>query len=423
MGEPKSRTAWRSILWDRGTAILRTLSGIDGAQNPPARQTKSSTEVTIKDHARVQLKEFFEASEPRRTRYSHLPTLFEGASSSLRLHSGFDLNKSGYSTIGQVFDLADATTCLQLIRGVQLYLNAVERRGQSALLPILPAQFERAINGFFEQEGIPLRLAAEGFARTVFSDLEALRRALLLGGDEMASCQQGDLQVEMVASTVQASLVSPGAVLVDYGCGLGRVLAGLSSAPLFQQALYVAVDEPIGEKVRMLAERVGGTASFMGRDEFIRSSIMANVVMVVNTLHHMPFSDMARQLAALVAHLKMPGHLLIHDMGQFSVPEQRNVPWPGEYIEMLFDDPCFKTNLRTTVSRGKRIPIANVLISVTQRANFEEVLHANVQRVWAEMKKHTVSEISALYESSDPNLQVELHHALFRNANLDINRP
>jgi hypothetical protein len=80
-------------------------------------------------------------------------------------------------------------------------------------------------------------------------------------------------------------------VLVDDGCGLGRVLQGLASAPRFKTASYVAIDEPIPQSVRQLASEVGASANFLERERYLKAPVEADVL-AVNVLHHIPFSEL-----------------------------------------------------------------------------------------------------------------------------------
>jgi ubiquinone/menaquinone biosynthesis C-methylase UbiE len=224
----------------------------------------------------------------------------------------------------------------------------------------------------------------------------------------------------MVVSTVQALLSRPGAVLVDYGAGLGRVLAGLAQASRFQSAEYVAVDEPIPDEVRALAGTTGASARFVARTEFLASPVHADAIMIVNTLHHIPFRDVPKQMAVLLRALKPGGMLLVHEMGELREPEQRNVPWRGEDLHELFDGPAFSINARSTVSRSG-IPLCHALVGLCDEATVDESLDQNIRRVWTQMKTRTLDEIAQLYRARDEVKHVALQQALIVNANLDLN--
>jgi len=247
-----------------------------------------------------------------------------------------------------------------------------------------------------------------------------LRQVLLRGEEDVAGCRQGDQQVEMVVSTVQALLARPNAVLVDYGAGLGRVLAGLAEASRFQTAEYVAVDEPVPPEVMALAGSTGASSRSVSRSDFLQNPLPADVIMVVNTLHHIPFADIPGQLERLLRSLKPGGVVLVHEMGELREPEQRNVPWRSEDLHLLFAGGAFAINARSTVSRSG-IPLAHVLVELLDATRCHEALNENVRRVWMQMKTRTLDDIRALYEARQEDRHVALQHALIINANLDLN--
>lgn len=304
------------------------------------------------------------------------------------------------------------------------FLAATSRhlRSSPGIAPLSWERFEARVNVILAADGNLFRLSGAKWLSSGQSDAEVLRRTLLNGDEDLAGCRQGDQQVEMVVSTIQERLGRDGAVLVDYGAGLGRVLAGLAQAERFRSAAYVAVDEPIPDTVRKLAQTTGATAQFMSRTDFLRQPVFADVIMVINALHHMPFSDVAAQLERLIGALKRGGVLLVHEMGALRDPEQRNVPWRLEDLYQLFEGPCFSRNARSTVSRTG-IGLANVLIGQSDERGMGRALAVNVREVWSQMKARTLREIAELYSSGDESRHVDLQHALIVNANLDLNQP
>ena len=350
-------------------------------------------------------------------------TLFSGAIERVQAGAGEDLRKRvDASSIEEMCERADDDVLALFLRGCWYHLREQEHSGRT--IPLSLAEFEEAINQTVAAGGYPFRLQEGGWVPTVASDAEALYRALLSNADDAAEFKQGDIQIEMVVSTVQERLSKPGVVLVDYGVGLGRVLLGLATAGHFKNVTYVAVDEPIHDDVKALAGKVGARAEFHEREAFLASSrFAADVVMVVNTLHHIPFPALATQLTSILLKLKPGGVLLVHEMAELRDPEQRNVPWRAEDIQMLFSTPLLKTNLRTTRSRGQKVPIANLLVEVAASGDISGALEANARAVWEQMKARTLDAIRELYLSKDSEQYRELQYALIANANLDLNRP
>jgi hypothetical protein len=172
-----------------------------------------------------------------------------------------------------------------------------------------------------------------------------------------------------------------------------------------------------------LASTTGASASFIGRDEFLTSDVRADVIMVVNTLHHIPFSDIPRQLFGLFAALREGGVVLVHEMGELRHPEQMNVPWRAEDLWKLFDGPRFTMNPRTTQSRSG-VPLSNVLVEARgSLSEYRDALDANARTVWMQIKRRVLDDVRRLYGSRDEHAHAELQHALIINANLDLNPP
>ncbi len=153
----------------------------------------------------------------------HVP-LFKRVCQVLRERDGIDLEELDYGSLQDVCasgveaDVEGAT--------VALFLSATwHHLLANPLLPMGPDEFQQRANAILSAEGTKYRLSSGQWLATGVTEAEVLRRILLRGEDDAAGCRQGDQQVEMVVSTVQALLSRPGAVLVDYGAGLGRVLA------------------------------------------------------------------------------------------------------------------------------------------------------------------------------------------------------
>jgi hypothetical protein len=375
--------------------------------------------VTISDRAATRVLELLRRCDARTAR-QNLP-LFQRACAVLRERDGIDFEDLGWRRLEDVCVSGtvpvESSTALAIVSAT---LEVMRSSPESA--PISADAFELRINEIFSDEGIAYRLRDGSWRTSATTEAEVLRRLLLRGDDDVAGCRQGDQQVEMVVSTIQSRLASPGAVLVDYGAGLGRVLAGLAEAERFRTSLYVAVDEPIPESIKALARTTGASTRFLGRREYMAKPVEADVTMVVNTLHHMPFRDAPKQLATLVRALKPGGAVLVHEMGMLREPEQRNVPWKVEDLYALFAGPTFSLNARSTVTRSG-VPLAHVLVQRGEDLDLEQVLTANIRRVWAGMKTRTLEEIADLYEAHDEARELELQHALIVNANLDLNQP
>jgi 2-polyprenyl-3-methyl-5-hydroxy-6-metoxy-1,4-benzoquinol methylase len=333
----------------------------------------------------------------------------------------FGIDLSSHQGPRQLCERADIPSLLNYLRGCAAHLRDWEERPYFRLTN---TEFQEQVSGIFEDDAFPYRMTGGGVRPLADSDAEALRRTLLANPADMAACEQGDVQVEIVVSTIQERLSRPQSVLVDYGCGLGRVLQGLASAPRFKTSSYIAVDEPIPESVRQLAGEVGASARFLEREKYLKAPVDADVILAVNVLHHIPFSELPSQLSTLLKSLKQDGILVVHEINELRHPEQRNVPWLFEDIFSLLSFPGLHLNPRTTQSKRTRTPLSNVVISVnTDIADIQSRLQISADSVWHQMKQRTLASIAEMYDTQDEDRHLELQHALITNANLDLNRP
>ena len=352
--------------------------------------------------------------------------LYDGADELLRSRAGLDLSKLE----PPVFNCEDA--CRADWRVLALFLQAarahlvrIQQSTGGRAAPVTPGEFEGRVNAIMEGAQRPERLRSGEWVTAGATAAEALRRVLLADADDMAGCTQGDMQVEMVASTVQDRLSQKGAVLVDYGAGLGRVLAGLASAPKLAETNIIAIEDAANPAVRGVAAQIG--AKLTTRAAFLGTPTAADVIMVVNTLHHIPFREVGAQFAGMMRALKPDGVMLIHDMAELREPEQRNVPWRMEDVLALFQLEALELNPRSTTSRRKKVPIWNLIVGVADRevlsGDLEARLAKNAERVWMRMKARTLERIERVYARREPNDEAELQYELITNANLDLNRP
>jgi hypothetical protein len=305
----------------------------------------------------------------------------------------------------------------KIVQGAYLILKGLPRQN------VRCEWFEHNVNAALRDGNISLRLVDGTWKCSAESEADDLLRQVLLDRSDVAGCQRGDVQVEMVASSAQVML-GGGATVVDYGAGLGRVGDGLSTAREFAFARYLAVDSPITAALRAHVASFGENCATMEREEFLRGAVRADVVLVVNTLHHVPFADIPRQFVALLRSLQSRGILVVHEMGAVEPPEQRNLPWTHDRITSLLRCEGLRVNARETRSKGKGIPLAHVIVSVEGSLDgIEQQLAERSRGVWQEMKRTTVDQIAELYARGNPDAVPDLRRAMIHNANLDLNPP
>lgn len=283
------------------------------------------------------------------------------------------------------------------------------------------ASFENFVNEILNKFNFPLKLQNANMIENTKDAASTLRKALLMGEGDPASKAHGDIQVEMVSSSIQMLLSKPGAKIIDYGAGLGRILQGLETADLLTRVNYVCVEENPDKRLTDLVKRKGVT--LCSREEFFKQDITAHGIMIVNTLHHMPFKDIPRQFNKMLNSLDDGGVLLVHEMGLHKVPEAWNVPWSIENIKCLFENiPGLMHNSRSTESKGG-VPLSHCVLTVDQKRDFTNELSRNVEKTWRLMKRSTLLKIEELYKLADVNHEPELARVLAINANLDLNPP
>jgi len=289
------------------------------------------------------------------------------------------------------------------------------------------AYFADNLNRVLEDEGLPIRIDEGQWRLSIESKADRVLIDVLADVGEVASCTQGDPQVEIVSASVHDRLDKDGVTIVDYGAGLGRVGDGLTASSHFARAAFVAVDEPIHPDLKTFVEALPN-GRVMGRSEFLSKPPPADVILMVNTLHHVPFGELGMQLGIVLAALKADGVLVIHELGEFPKPEKMNVPWVEADISALFLGDDFSVNPRVAKSRsGRSLPHVHVrLARERDPSDLKKAIDANAAKVWQTMKDRTLAEIRRLYAgpaSGDSQAPVQLRTALVVNANLDLNRP
>jgi len=363
-------------------------------------------------------------------------TLLDAVTWNVKANHGLDLRMAGSTSIPPLdrqLGWRKGEDRKILLLEVSRHLALLEKQGMSWNMgytgpKMTASSFERRLNEILATNpDEPLRLQGGVWTTTGESEADRLLVALLNDRDDIvAGCKQGDVQQEMVASAVQSRL-RDGTTIVDYGAGLGRVGEGLSTASLFASSGYIAVDSPINPELEKLLSKLGSQAHALEREEFLQSETQAGVILMVNTLHHVPFDDLGRQFAALLN--KLPpnggGELIVHEMGELPAPEKRRVAWHHDDVVRLLTLEDLHVNPRHTETSGKKIPLAHVIVTRQRkfRPDLQGRLEANARAVWQQMKDRVVGQLDQLLERADESELPALRRALITNANLDLNRP
>ncbi len=283
--------------------------------------------------------------------------------------------------------------------------------------------FEMRVNEVIASSDCDWRLVRGQWHHTEQSEADELLRELLSGAAH-ARCHQDDPQIEAAWEAVKDGLLDSALTIVDYGAGLARMAKALTASGPLISARFVAVDDAgvdgLDQALRPLANAV-----VMGRAEYLREPTPADVVLMVNVLHHIAFKDLALELSSILASLKPGGMLVVHEIGELGRPEKRNVPWSEEDITTLFDMPILQFGARaTTLPSGKLLPHVHVGVrkgvELSEAAN---LLEHRIRVVWHLMKDRVLESIRILYQKGSGDNAVALRRALIINANLDLNQP
>ncbi len=350
-----------------------------------------------------------------------IPEFHESLEKAFREHLGKELTKK-YSYYGtdDLLQQMDSNDLIVAARVLSTILHSLDSNGNPHLRWENGAHFDGAINSIFENECVSIRMEKGAIKEAAENMITALRIALLEDTDDIADHKSGDVQEEMVSSTVQARLSKPGTILIDYGAGLGRVLRSLSTAQHFGHCRYVCVESPHTREIEEVANSAG--AELLEREVYLASPIAADVIMMVNVLHHIPFADIPRQLNVLLNSLRPDGTIIIHEMGELRTPEKKNVPWLSVDITNLLQFNGIFVNPRSTTSKSG-VPISHTIISVQSVTDFTPSLITQTRSIWKQMKERVLKEIDSIYKCNDKSDQIRLQHLLIINANLDLNRP
>lgn len=231
------------------------------------------------------------------------------------------------------------------------------------------------------------QVTSNGIVSTLEKDVEDFY-SLLIEEEKPSDRAHGDIQVEKVVSTIQ-SIVTKESLTIEYGAAAGRFYKVFKD--LKPHGDYLAIENDPETSLLELANSYG--FQILTRDEFFRSNKSASLIVILNTLHHIPFWDLAFQLKEILAHLEKNGMLLLHDMGRLPQPEWGRVGWMIEDVKKLFDGPNFEIKEQQTITNKSQIPIFNALVKVVNKQEIGKKIEENVSAVWDQMESRLLDQI------------------------------
>jgi len=205
-------------------------------------------------------------------------------------------------------------------------------------------------------------------------------------------------------------------VLVDYGCGAGRLIVGLSL--LDKKALagmtYVGVDKNLTylQEARNEATETGLTETakaclFMLPSDFIMRDIRVDYLFSINSLHEIPLIELPTLLKAIEDKTVTRGHIVIHEMKE---PEHEMgfVSWKETDFETVFKGTSFSPHYHAYETKRDHIPLFIVdAVKMTDKETRLVSYVDNLVSVYNNKKQETdkqIREIEKISTESNPTM-------------------
>lgn len=178
---------------------------------------------------------------------------------------------------------------------------------------------------------------------------------------------QGERDGAIITLCEKISSLTSEFTLVDYGCGVGRLIYGLISLDqkLLSMMTYMGVDKDT-ECLKKTGEAITNTGfdkkvkecKLMEPDGFFKMSQTVDFIFMINVLHEIHLLSLLPVLIELERRLKKEGHLVIHEMRELTEGELGFVAWGSEDLIKLFQNTSFKPYLHTYKTK-RGIPLIN----------------------------------------------------------------
>jgi SAM-dependent methyltransferase len=206
--------------------------------------------------------------------------------------------------------------------------------------------------------------------------------------------ESGRRDEALIALARRVDLSRP-ALLLDYGCGRGRLLAALLEARRPEEIVnlhYIGVDASdhalavASNYFRSAFSRSGAKACFLSDLAFAKNAILVDHVAIVFALHELDPVHLDRTVAALWRMVRRGGSLLIQDVGIPVFKEIEYIAFDAEEIEALLRPLQAEVHKETTVAGLSRLPVYLV-----------EVLKP---RSWTPYKAYRLADLSESYRDT-----------------------
>ena len=193
-------------------------------------------------------------------------------------------------------------------------------------------------------------------------------------------------------------------VVVDFGCGNGRLLYELETldSEALELITYVAVDidqDCLDETERNLISlgldsKLSSFYSYT-TDDFFESDILADYVFMANVLHEIPLISLNSTILGIESRLKDKSVLLIHELQEIVEGELRFISWDPPDFQSFFKNTSLRCVLHPYSSRSgiKFVNATCVKIKtdptddILYNDNMIQMLRRKVERINSELRE------------------------------------
>jgi hypothetical protein len=194
-------------------------------------------------------------------------------------------------------------------------------------------------------------------------------------------------------------------VLVDYGCGQGRLIDGLVYIDKKVLALmtYIGVDkdpkclEASNDAItKSSLKELANSVSLMLQEEFFHTNVKTDYIFAINVLHEIPLIELPTVLHKIESKLRIGGHFVVHEMRELVEGERGFVTWDENDFTTAFKGTSLVPHCHSYETKRDHVPLISVdLIKEEERQvrlvdyvdNCMEMYHSKKHRIGEQLKE------------------------------------
>jgi len=216
-------------------------------------------------------------------------------------------------------------------------------------------------------------------------------------------------------------------ILVDFGCGDGRLVYALNNMPdrVLKHLTYIGVDkeESIIKKTEDTIKNIDFNKKIKNYHifkivDFFASKIYVDYIFMVNVLHEIPIYELPELLNYFEIHIKHTGKLLVHEMRELIEGEINFISWEHYDFERTFKNTSFDMSTRTYNSKSGAKLINVHLIKNRETVTDIEVIITNLKDMASNKILIIDKEIEELFQKGDITLHKRLAYLLILRHNI-----